>query len=586
MTLVVARSTEVNQLASGIGQVFRHVLEHQYSNEYCHPHTGVLLKGPGDRRLKLFWIQGMVLQDGSAQKFTFSNKQDQGSRICMHCKNIFISRRQNAEGDVSDSKLVQYLKHRDLDIATDQEILDSWMRMRERRPSLNQQQWKQWQSAAGIDFDDSALLMSDILRTQEIIKPISGYCHDFMHGLCSNGVMNWIVYVLLQALFEEGLQNIWETLHGFLQLWVHPAFQSHCKVHKLFESKMVESHRKAEKIKCTASEMLGLYRLLEVYIHTCVLKHDFCTLQCQCYINWCKVLDYCISIPSLDQPNHMRLQLLVEHALQSFVSAGWGEHMKPKYHWALHYSDALKQFSQLPACWSLERKHKSVRKFGNNICNTAQYEKSMMTEVIAEHMFVLESDYEVFKAGSFLVEPRRPTKKLLAFLQQHMLILDGEEVWCSQSCRLTSQAVVTVKDVVFFHDPNDMDQEGSFGSKCGKVHSLMQLSGVKLALIEEYLFSEQSASSRCTKWHVPKEQKLSWAQIDSLQSPLVYTMSSDGKATCLTPSYMWAQSQEKKISNHLKEGDVCTICSAVLKLQIFLADAGLEICLKAICFCK
>ena len=145
MTLVVARSTEVNQLASGIGQVFRHVLEHQYSNEYCHPHTGVLLKGPGDRRLKLFWTQGMVLQDGSAQKFTFSNKQDQGSRICMHCKNIFISRRQNAEGDVSDSKLVQYLKHRDLDIATDQEILDSWMRMRERRPSLNQQQWKQWQ---------------------------------------------------------------------------------------------------------------------------------------------------------------------------------------------------------------------------------------------------------------------------------------------------------------------------------------------------------------------------------------------------------------------------------------------------------
>ena len=199
---------------------------------------------------------------------------------------------------------------------------------------------------------------------------------------------------------------------------------------------------------------------------------------------------------------------------------------------------------------------------------------------------MLETDYEVFKAGSFLVEPRRPTKKLLAFLQQHMLILDGEEVWRSQSCRLTSQAVVTVKDVVFFHDPNDMDQEGSFGSKCGKVHSLMQLSGVKLALIEEYLFSEQSASSRCTKWHVPKEQKLSWAQIDSLQSPLVYTMSSDGKATCLTPSYMWAQSQEKKISNHLKEGDVCTICSAALKLQIFLADAGLEICLKAICFCK
>ena len=44
----------------------------------------------------------------------------------------------------------------------------------------------------GLDFSIYALLMSDSLDSQNMLRPISGYVHDFMHGLLSIGVMGWV----------------------------------------------------------------------------------------------------------------------------------------------------------------------------------------------------------------------------------------------------------------------------------------------------------------------------------------------------------------------------------------------------------
>jgi len=167
---MVKRSEQVAQLQANIGQCFRLILEHMFDNKFAHPHAGVLLQR-GASRLNLYWTLGFFLQDGSAQKFTFSNKQNSGSRVCMACKSIF--RLSSKDDDQGQKEISKYIKHSQLEIATDQEILDSWSRMESRASSCNKAQLKTWSQAAGIDWSEKALLASPTLRKQNLLQPIS-----------------------------------------------------------------------------------------------------------------------------------------------------------------------------------------------------------------------------------------------------------------------------------------------------------------------------------------------------------------------------------------------------------------------------
>ena len=77
-TLMVLRSEEVNELQAGIGQCLKLILEDMFARDIGSPLHGIVLKSK-QAMFPLFWDLHMFLQDGSAQKFTFSNKQDSGS---------------------------------------------------------------------------------------------------------------------------------------------------------------------------------------------------------------------------------------------------------------------------------------------------------------------------------------------------------------------------------------------------------------------------------------------------------------------------------------------------------------------------
>ena len=528
-TLFVHRSEQVGQLQANIGQCFRLILEHMFGNKFAHPHAGVLLQH-GPARLKLYWTLGFFLQDGSAQKFTFSNKQDSGSRVCMACKNIF--RITSSNDDEGQKEISSYIKHCQLDIATDQEILDSWSRMQSRSKTCSKAQFKKWSQAAGIDWSEQALLASPILREHNLLQPISQYMHDFMHGLASNGVLNWVTFLMIQALYDSGVLDIWMQLHGFVQLWVRPS-KGKIAVHKLFDTKAVESHKKASKFKCSASEMLGVCEILAYYVELCCSPQRLCTSACQCFLAWCKVLNYCVAIPALQKPDHHHLLSLVEQALASTITAGWSSEFRPKMHWPLHFSDALKLHGILLGVWSLERKHKDIRKHANLLCNTSAYESSLIASVIAEHIHSLETHVETFKAGCFLENPRQPTKKMMAALHGTGLLHLGGTCMCSSSCRLASGATITCGDVVYL-------QSASTLPFCaGQVHCFLRFAFGDVALVEKYNAGEKATSRLVSKWVVATPRQLTLVSLEDFLCPVTYS-SAKGKVTCLTPAYLLA----------------------------------------------
>lgn len=528
-TVLLARSEKVSQLAASIGQCFRLILEHMFDNKHAHPHAGVLLQR-GSKRLKLHWTFGFFLQDGSAQKYTYSNKQDGGSRVCMMCKNLFVLAKEDEEA--GDKKLARFTKLSQLDVATDQEILSSWSRMQERSASCNKAEFRKWSQAAGIDFSQQALLLSDKLKSQNLLKPISQYMHDYMHGLCSNGVLNWVIFLWIQALASSGVADIWKTLHGFVQLWVQPAIHK-CNLQRLFQAKAVEGHKKAGKFKCSASEILGLYKVLAHYAQVCCLPNGICLLESTCFLAWCKVLDYCLSIPALAKPDHLQLLSFVEAALEAIVAAGWSEEFKPKMHWTLHFSESLRRHKQLPACWSMERKHKDIRKYGNVLCNTSQWETSLMKPVIAEHIYALGEESDLFTRDNCLQNLKCPTKKMMASLCNAGVVPLGMTCTHSSCCKLSSGATITSGDVVYLHHVDGCPP----GFSAAQVHCFLKVPCGDVALVEKYLFQEMSAEQNVSKWAVTMPRKLGLASLHEIMCAVVYTISR-GKVTCLTPAFL------------------------------------------------
>ena len=528
-TLLLKRSEQVSDLAASIGQCFRLILEHMFENKHAHPHAGVLLQR-GSKRLKLHWTLCFFLQDGSAQKFTYSNKQDGGSRVCMACKNLFVIAKKDEEQ--GDKTLAKFTKLKQLDIATDQQILSSWTRMQERSRSCNKTEFKQWSQASGIDFSQHALLLSSKLRAQKLLKPISQYMHDYMHGLCSNGVMNWIIFLLIQALAANGLANIWTLLHGFVQLWTQPAVHK-CNVQRLFQAKAVEGHKKAGKFKCSASEILALYKVLAHYVQTCCLPNGICLLESACFLAWCKVLDYCLSIPAVAKPDHNQLLSFVEAALGTTVAAGWSEEFKPKMHWSLHYADSLKRHAQLPACWSMERKHKDIREYGNVLCNTAHWEASLMKSVIAEHIFTLGEESALFERKNCLQNAKTITKKIMASLCNAGVIPEGMTCMQSLNCKLSSGATVTSGDVVYLQNVDGC----SPAFNAAQVHCFLKAPCGDVALVEKYLHQEISSGQDMSTWAVTVPRNLGLASLDEIICAVTYN-AAKGKVTCLTPAFL------------------------------------------------
>jgi hypothetical protein len=448
----------------------------------------------------------------------------------MACKNIF--RLSSKDDDQGQKEISKYIKHSQLEIATDQEILDSWSRMESRASSCNKAQLKTWSQAAGIDWSEKALLASPTLRKQNLLQPISQYMHDFMHGLASNGVLNWVTFLLIQALSDYGEVDIWKQLHGFVTLWVHPK-KGKVAVHRLFDTKAVESHKKAGKFKCSASEMLGVCEFLAYYVELCCLPHGLCTSACQCFLAWCKVLNYCVAIPSLQRPCHKHLLQLVEQALASTINAGWSQEFRPKMRWALHFCDALKLHGQLPGVWSLERKHKDTRKHANLLCNTSAYENSLLASVIAEHIHSLETHTEYFRDGYFLGNVRKPTKKMMNALQSSGLLFVGSNCMCASSCKVSSGATITNGDVVY------LQSAPTLPFCAGQVHCFLQFSFGEVALVEKYIAGDKALSTLVSKRNVPTPRQLTFVSLEEILCSVTYS-SAKGNVTCLTPPYLLA----------------------------------------------
>ena len=404
------------------------------------------------------------------------------------------------EGD----EIVEHqVKLSDLLVHTDQEILDSFDRLKEKKAVLNKKMFDLWQKAAGLTFSSHALLLDPTLRELEALKPASQYCHDWMHCCVSAGIFQVAVYVLC-----SNMSTGWSLVHDYIKMWNLPKHLPQ-NLAMLFDSKHCKKYTMNQKFQCQASEALTLMPLLVYLVKSILQKQSMVPDHlCKAFLSvaWIVELVHLGQIWGNCTPE--LLQQASEHCLEI-----WSAHFRPmmikKFHWTLHLAGALQRFQKLPSCFAMERKHRFVCRFAASICNTSRYEKSLLQECLAEEQCHLRKS-GIFRDDVHLLQPHVASKAFHSLMEQCFgKAIVKEHLLVSAKCQL-EKSLCSKQDIVLLQ------------SWCAiEILTFLSLEGEIFAFANVLQLEHEDMETGSTVWVDNAKQCLTPAS--DLLCPLMYT---------------------------------------------------------------
>ena len=463
----------------------------------------------------------ILVQDGQAQKFCLGLKGDGGCRFCIKCANA-ISLKATAEDsgdDDSDHGICALTKKSQLRLVNDEEAFQSWDRLAARFTTDSTKAFALREKAAGFTFSTSGLLSSQPLRQH--IRPITCYMHDWMHGVCANGTAAIVGFLFLEAMQKDGFQS-WSSFCEYLSFWNVPAVgKKACPdLASLFDTKRVKAHRTSQKLKMQASELLTVFPILAHYALTvCSSGRD--TKPTQALLAMALFLELLTSVVC-GSVGPADLDTAAEACLRLCLENGWQSFLVKKFHWLLHYGDALKIHKTIISCFTCERKHKQLLKIGTPIQNLKCYEKSVLEEVVSEQM------YKIKQSGCFDFTCHLATRSKLKasqhdFLAEHIpaMFLDAETYTC-HTLRIAGGGSVATGDVILL---NAQD-----GVICGRLRGNFECKHV-FCLVQFFQLQSVAEDSSWAMWSDEDDSLIHAVQANSIRCALTW---SKGRSGCRT----------------------------------------------------
>ena len=184
-------------------------------------------------------------------------------------------------------------------------------------------------------------------------------------------------------------------------------------------------------------------------------------------------------------------------------------------------------FNELISCWPLERKHKVPKSHGADVRNTRTYGRSLLHEVLCEHLAVL-SNPDTFAFNRFgLSEPRVAPKKAAEF-DREALHLDADVNFsCHHATKShPSEAVYcSVGDVALVQDPSTND------IVVAEIRANLSVEDEVLAIVA--CWTMLSVADGAATWRLSENLRLIHGK--SIVDVLCWTRLSDDQAKTLLP---------------------------------------------------
>lgn len=525
--MLAQRSTDVAKLCAGMSQVFGCLIKLFFGGVHDLSSSGVLLTGPSGNTVRIFAKLGMILQDGAAHKSVWHCKGDAGTKFCMLCLNLY-SKKSEIVDENGENLLTCTLVHEDeLHFASDDDIRGAVRRLAAKSIAAPHKEFQRWQQAIGFRHEPHNLMLDESLR--DIVLPATQFCHDWMHAIFVHGVFNTVAFLLLHALVAAGRKDIWETFHGYMALWTLPMRLGGGTAKDVFNPKRSASSRKAKAFKATASEGLSLINVMAYFVQAVIMQTRVCWHECKAFVALADVVDL-LRVTSLGLAGPTQLRATIALFLNSCLDAGWQDWMHPKFHWLVHLPSQLARFKALPTCWVHERKHRMVKRYATEICNTVAYEKSILGEVICHHLSEL-SKPDVFDSKG-LVKPREASRRVRQLVAPELELPEDEPLLCSNEVRFSEFESCSKGDVVLLKEPGGEVQ-------AGQVWLHVSAWGIDLSIVSMWDRLKWDADTAAAEWQMNRSPRIIFCS--DLLASVVHTVCRAGVTRTLVPCHIRAQ---------------------------------------------
>jgi hypothetical protein len=505
-TIAAKRACDMSRVAAGVSNVCKSICKAIWCGDHDPRVVGITLFDQFDGPpLTIYATFGGFLMDGAAHKDVWCVKGYSGLRLCVLCLNLFSRTSRINEEDGTEGICCSITDPDQLIASTRDEIYATVDRLAVKRLTDTPHVFELRERAVGFNHMPEGILSDPSLRN--LVDPTEHCIIDSQHTLFIDGVANMCTYLVLEALFRDATRGdrwtgVFSAVHVYLEAWVWPA-QTGTSGHKIadiFSPKRVDSWRKSDHVKCTASEMRSLYPIVAYWLSK--FSDDRCPHQVRAYLLMTDMIDAIMAVPyghvsQTEVRRRVRVFLLGCHA------ADWDDYMKAKFHWLVHLVGKL-------SCWTLERKHKVPKKYALCHRNTESFDSAVLSEVVCEHLSVLEKpDFGSLVVGC-IGKVRAAPANLYAFVRDGLGLHDvqSDEFMTSRTARFGVHGTCAVRDVVMMHR-----DEGASTYGCGEVWAHVQVGDQCCTVISRWELESWDADGGFARFR-PRDAAEIWETSD------------------------------------------------------------------------
>ena len=527
--LLIECSCIVNRVHAGISQVFKECIKAFFQPGGLNFTTnGLLLEFPdGDVRI---WAKlGGILQDGGAHKYVYMIRGDGASKFCMLCRNLFTESSNVCDVDgtrllrCNCIKLEELVPMSGVDLRKNARFLAAQVHVLRPEPFMEMQQ------ALGLTYAPHALLLDRELDS--VFDPCEVYQHDNMHGLFNDGVVNLVIYLLFEHFIGQGMRNIYQVFGDYISRWKWPKRINAGSIPDIFSADRADKHRKAQHIKCQASDLLSTVPVLAHFTKTVLLRSadDDGKKACEAFLALALVCELIADTSRVKVAPELLLGE-VHRFLDLFVQA-WGfEWLSPKCHWMLHYPEALQANGRLFNCFCLERKHRVGKRYAEDVQNiNKNSSKNIMKEILC-HQLGRCKQPEAFSFDVGLIGGRPAPKNA----RDHIIrcccldrddVPDDTTINVALTSRINALEICASNDVVLVQDGSD--------KRVAKVAQHFEFAGMPLSLIHTGSFERAVPNTSMSIWTLSANAEV-W-ETKNILAAIEYTVFPNGSVGILMP---------------------------------------------------
>ena len=335
-----------------------------------------------------------VIADLGGHRMAWNSNGANGFRPCLRHCNVLKKNSGTVDVDpafveITCSDTVRFGANTCADVYRNADALIE-ARARVAAGAMTQTRFKNLEKVFGLKCAPRGVLVDRDLRG--ILDVVDSSVIDWVHTALQDGTFTIDVTLLVQRVGAT-LGITFDDVASFLQDgWFFPAW-GRAKSNQLFRVFDPRRSPDEDKVKASASELLGLYSLLRHFVELYLLDVPETAKEATSFRAACATIDVITLVKqgrlSLAEGAVLLRRTHSQHMRLHIDAYGEG-HIVPKHHFMYDVADQWERRSVVIDAFVVERLHLRVKHIMDPIRNTRQFEESCLSSLINAHILSLQ----------------------------------------------------------------------------------------------------------------------------------------------------------------------------------------------------